>query len=235
VRSELEIVRDALEVQLTPAVGTGVLFEALDRWGRGVPETLEHVLEILRGPLAALLTERYSTAESRELVRKIEVRLGVATDALEVDVDFSEEEPQARTTQMAAVTAPVSVLVLSATQTFGERLLTVLGDDRVYPYTAADEAAFRHATFSTSPLLAIVDATNPPFVRPSALAAALRSLPDRTLAVVWAVDSDFGRELRARLEHKRIDAVYLERTEGIEPLLDLVLARFRVSSIPPPP
>lgn len=234
LRAEVQLVREALEGALAPAVATRVLFDALDRSGRGVPASPEEVLELVRGPLAAILEHRLGTDASDELVRSIEARVGALAGEVEVDVELDEED-ESRTSQMAAVPYPVSVVVVSASDELAARLLAAIGEARVHPHTARDEQGFRHATFSMSPLLAIVDCAHPS-IGARALAAALRGLPDRTLAVVWGEETPYGRDLRARLEADGARALFLDRAEGNGPLLDLVLSRFkRPSTIPPPP
>lgn len=232
LRAEVQIVREILEGALAPSLATAVLFDALDRWGRAIPVDSGEVLELVHGPLGAILAERLGPSERDALVRAIEERLATPGAELELEIDLEETE-ETRTTQMAAVPHPVSVLVASAAEGFAKRLLTAIGEERVYPHTVGDEASMRHATFSVSPLVAVVDASAPPDIRAPALAAALRGLPDRTLAMVWGEDTPYGRELRARLDGSRV--LFLARAEGIEPLLDVVLSRFeRLSSAPPP-
>jgi hypothetical protein len=240
----VQLVRETLESVLAPGVATATLFEALDAWGRGVPADVEQVLELVRGPLATLLRGRLGDDPANELLQAIEERLasrepeGGAEDideSVELDVEMPEDSVEA-TSQLAAFALPVSVLVVSASESFAQRLITVLGDDRVYPHTVSDEAAFRHATFSALPLIAVVDCLKPPAIRPPALAKALRGLPKQTVAVVWAAENDYGREARVRIGQSDRDVVFLDRKEGIEPLLDLVLSRFkRLSTVPPPP
>lgn len=235
LRAEVQLVREVLDSALAPSLATAVLFDALDRWGRGVPSSSDEMLELVRGPLAAILAQRLGAESRDQIVSSISERL-IALDgagALELDIDL-EDGDDSRTSQMAAVPHPVSVVVVSASDEFAGRLLTAIGDERVYPHTVSDEAAFRHATFSASPLLAIVDGAAPPSISAAALVAALRSLPDRTLAIVWGDETPYGREVRARIESAGDDALFLARSEGIEPLLDLVLSRFeRASSLPP--
>ena len=47
------------------------------------------------------------------------------------------------------------------------------------------------------------------------------------LPVLWASETPFGRSIAPQLEAAGVRLVTLERTHGIEPLLDLVLARYR--------
>jgi hypothetical protein len=216
-------------------MATAVLFDALDRWGRGVPASSDEMLELVRGPLAQILDQRLGVDTREQIVSAIEERLvGAGAGELELDIDLEDEE-DSRTAQMAAVPHPVSVVVVSANDEFAKRLLLAIGEDRVYPHTVSDEQAFRHATFSASPLLAIVDGAEPPSIPAPKLVAALRGLPDRTLAVVWAPETTYGREVRARMESAGDEALFLDRAEGIEPLLDLVLSRFKRASTMPPP
>ncbi len=233
LRAEVQLVREALEGALAPSVATRVLFDALDRSGRGVPSSAEEVLELVRGPLAEILEHRLGIDAAEEIVRSIEARVGALAAELEVDVEL-EEEDESRTSQMAAVPYPVSVVVVSTSDELAARLLAAVGEVRVHPHTASDEQSFRHATFSVTPLLAIVDCAAPA-IGARELTAALRGLPDRTLAVVWGEETSYGRELRARLESAGARALFLDRAEGNGPLLDLVLSRFkRASSMPPP-
>jgi hypothetical protein len=227
VRHDLQLVRDALERALAPAVATSVLFEALERSGRGTPTTREETIRLVRGSLAQILVERLGTREGGELIKTLGAKISIDE---EIRVDFEDFE-DGSTAQMMAVARPVTVLVASAAPAFGERLLVVLGEDRVYPMTVTDEAGLRHATFSAAPLVIVVDATKPPDVKPAALASVLRSLPKQTFALVWSQESDYGRELKQRLGKA---ALYLDRTEGIEPLLDVILSRYRQGTEPPP-
>ncbi len=229
---EVQWVREVLEGAMAPQMATAVLFEALER--SGVPEELDVLLAMVRGPLSELLDARLGPAHREAIVETIERRLGAGE--LELDVELADElEDESRTAQMDAVPHPVAVLVASADEAFAGRLLACLGDDRVYPHTVGDEAAFRHAAFSMSPLVAVIDAANPAAVPVAVLAAAVRALPDRTLPVVWDAGSDYARQLRAKLEGSERTTLFLDRSEGVEPLLDLVLCRFKSASSTPPP
>jgi len=252
VKAEVQLVREVLEGALAPAVATSVLFEALDRWDRGIPANAGEVLELVRGPLSDALRSKLDEAAAGELTATLEARLahGAAHSAvlepevdLEVEIDLEddlvspfvdEDQELTTTTQMSAVSHPVSVLVVSGDRQFGARFTATLGEDRVHTLTVEDESALRHATFSANPQIVVVDATAPPRIPPAELAAALRNLPDATLPVLWALETEYGRSTRELARESR--TLFLERREGIEPLLDLILSRFRkrTSSLPPP-
>ena len=262
MKAEVQLVREVLEGALAPAVATSVLFEALDRWDRGIPADAGEVLELVRGPLALALARKLDEDGASQLVAILEARLvqsapppsssDAASDSdfeVDVEIDLEEdlvspfvdaEDELTSTTQMAAVSHPVSVLVVSGELQFGLLLKATLGEDRVHTLTVKDDAALRHATFSANPQLVVVDATAPPNMRSDELAAALTRLPDATLPVLWALDTPFGRETRSQIQggHPQsggMRTLFLEREEGIEPLLDLILSRFRRRSTIPPP
>src|SRR5690606_4312995 len=102
-----------------------------------------------------------------------------------------------------------------------------LGDDRVRTVSVVDEITFRKAVFAYAPLIVLVDGTSPPSVDPRALTAMLRGLPVSAMPVLWGAESGWARAVVPGLEGAGIRLVTLTREEGIEPLLDLVLARFR--------
>jgi len=234
----VQLIRERLERVLAPRVATSVIFDALDRWDGGIPGTAEEVLEMVRGPLGAILLERLGPDESDAVVADLESRLrgpALEPDEVFVEIDVEEELDDSRTALMTSVPHPVSVLVAGSAPAFGELLVASLGEARVHVHGADDEPSLRHATFSANPLIVVVDATTPPEIAPSALAAAIRGLPDATLAVVWGEETPYGRETRARVESLGAEALYLPRREGIGPLLDLVLSRHRRASTVPPP
>lgn len=249
-KTDVQRLRAGLESALSPAVATAVLFDALDRWDRGIPADEAELRDLLHGPLSAILEERFGADRRDGLIAEVEARLDplaraegptdtTEDDALELEIDLDESEDDvddgARTAQMMAVPHPVSVLVVGRAEAFGERVLAAVGRERARVHTADDERSLRHATFSANPLIVVVDASAPPDIRPPELATALRGLPDATLAVVWAEDTEYGRETRLRVEHAGADVLFLPRTEGIDPLLDLILSRFaRAGTIPPP-
>jgi hypothetical protein len=113
-------------------------------------------------------------------------------------------------------------------------MLLAIGDERVYVSSVQDEGALRHATFSTNPMIVVVDAERPPSIEPHALAAALNGLPDATLSVVFAASTEYGRTVRAHLPDGA-STLFIERADGVEPLHDLVLSRHKSATVPPPP
>ena len=75
MKAEVQLVREVLEGALAPAVATSVLFEALDRWDRGIPADAGEVLELVRGPLALALARKLDEDGASQLVAILEARL----------------------------------------------------------------------------------------------------------------------------------------------------------------
>ncbi len=253
MQGEVQLVRETLEGIVEPSVATSVLFDSLSLWGRGIPQGASEVLELVRGPLRDMLHQRIGD-EAGPALAILEAQLLSITSAepsggdpgdedLEVDVelefdidlDDDDDENDTLTAQMVAVDQPVIVLVVAGYREFAQRLTAAIGVDRVHTVTVGDVGELRHAAFSTSPQIVVVDAAQPAAVAPSELARALKALPDATISFVWGEETQYGRELRSRLEQLAARSLFLARTEGIEPLLDLVLSRYKTATLPPPP
>lgn len=222
------MVREVLEGVVSPAVATSVLFEALEASGRPPPSTLDEMRLFAEGPLDAALRKRLRDGDAsqvRALVGELfERALGSDGGEVDIDVDLGDDDATA-TAQMSVVTRPVPVVVLSSTPHFADRLLACLGEDRVKSVAASDEATLSKGVFAYSALVVVIDAVSPARVDGAALAAALRRLPNGATTVIWGSETDHGNTLVDALVRGGASAITLARSEGIEPLLDLVLSR----------
>lgn len=227
------LLREALEGVVAPEIATALLFDALEISGSKPPRSLEETRSFAEQALAEAVRRKVRPEDASQILRIIDDLFARAIEgdgvAVDVEVDheaWGESDPTA-TTQMAVVQKPVPVVVLGASEAFAERLTACLGEDRVYAVAVVDEAAFRKAVFAYSPLIVLIDATSPAAVEPRALTAMLRGVPVSAMPVVWGSESGWARAVLPGLEDAGVPLVTLRREEGIEPLLDLVLARFR--------
>jgi hypothetical protein len=233
-RAEMILLREALEGVVAPEVATALLFDALEISGRKPPRTLEETRSFAEEALAEAVRAKVRPDEASQILRLIDdlFERAIEGDGVAIDVEVDEaawsdgDEPNA-TTQMAVVQKPVPVVVLGGGAAFAERLTACLGDDRVRAIGVVDEAAFRKAVFAYSPLIVLVDGTTPTAMAAEALTGALRSLPHSSMPVLWGAESEWSRAVLPGIESAGVPVVTLARSEGIEPLLDLVLARFR--------
>lgn len=225
------MVREVLEGVVSPTVATSLIFEALEAAGGPPPRSLEEMRAFADGPLGDAIQRRVRSedaSEMRSLVGRLFTR-AIETDgvAIDVDVDFgTESEDATATAQMVVVQKPVPVVVLSASNAFAERLVTCLGDDRVRAVPVSDEAGLQKQVFAYSALIVVIDGVAPAECAPSSVAATLRRLPDSATIVLWAAELEWSEGARPGLESAGRALVTLERGEGIEPLLDLVLSHF---------
>jgi hypothetical protein len=228
----MALLREVLENIVAPQTATALLFDALERSGRGPPSTLEDARTFAQNALADAIRGRVRPDEASQIIRLIDefFARAIENDGLAIEVDVTEtgehDDPSA-TAQMAVVQKPVPVVVFEATGAFAERLTACLGEDRVFAVVTVDETSLRKAVFCYAPLVLVVDGVSPPpDVDPLALAAVLRGLPHASLPVLWGSETRWGRELLEVVEPAGVKLVTLDRREGIEPLLDLVLAHF---------
>lgn len=235
LREEVHVVREVLEGALPPEVATAAMFAALHNWKEGVPRSPEDVLEMCRGPLSDILVKRVGEDVKDEVIRRLEQVLlqgnRAGTDIpLDVDIDLEGMEGEPSITMIMPIVwrEPVSILVVSAKDTFAARLEASLGASRVHASTVGDANGLRRAMFSESPLLVLVDATHPSVADPAELGVAIGDLPDNVLCVIWDRSSDYGHSVEVVLEATSVQPVGLRKDEGISPLLDLVLSRYKV-------
>lgn len=232
-RAELVMVREALEGVVSPTIATTLLFEALEASGKPPPGSLEEMRAFATGPLDDAVRKRMRDSDASQIRERVGLLFNRALDGdvmdVDVDVDFAgqdgEEADGTATAQMMVVSRPVPVVVLSGRSEFAERLVVCLGEDRVKTIAVTDEAALSKAVFAYSALIVVLDGASPVKVDGAVLAAALRRLPNGATTIIWASETEGGIALSASLESAAAAAVTLGRTDGIEPLLDLILSR----------
>jgi len=231
-RAELTIVREVLEGVVSPTVATAVLYEALEQSKSAPPQSLEEMRAFAKGPLDSAVRRKIRSEDAEELAGHLDMMFSRAIegDGIAVDVDFEDGDPESSdvtaTAQMTVVKRPVPVLVLSGQPDFPERLVACLGLDRVHAVAVHDPGGLTRATFAEQPLFVLIDASGPVPIDELVLVGALLRLPDSTTPVLWASESRAGQDLIRRAEREGVPMVSLARSEGIEPLLDLVLSRF---------
>lgn len=237
---EIVLIREALEGFLTPEVATAILFDSL-ALVPGPPKSLEDARSFVGGALTTIMSRRLRPDEVATItpaVREI-IDAAIARDGLDVDIEFdplmsdagvsgegAEAAGSTETQQMSTITRPVPVVVVSESPLFGDRLALCLGEDRVYTTTVGSAAALRKSLFALSPMLVVLDGSAAVGLDIDALSDVLRGFPDNVVAVLWAGETEWGQRLLAHAPRKP-GVVTLERGEGIEPLCDLVLSRFR--------
>lgn len=226
------MVREALEGLVSPTVATSLLFEAIEAAG-AAPETVDEMHAFARGPLDSAVRRRFTDDVASELGMQFE-RLFARAQAGDLDIDVEvDSEDGTATAQMPVVRRPVPVVVLAGVPTMSERLVSCLGEDRVHATHVATVGDLVRETFARAPLLVLVDLERPTADPVSEVVPALTRLPDATVAVIWCGAGTARESLLERASALGCSPVVLDRREGIEPFLDLVLSRFVRASEPP--
>jgi hypothetical protein len=234
---EIVLIREALESFIAPEAATAIIFDALAR-SPAPPRNLHEARTFVTGPLSDVVGRRVRPDEVTSIIRimKDVIDSAIERDGVDVEVELdplasTPGESATDTQQMSTITRPVPVVVLAGSSTFADRLALCLGEDRVYTTTVSSAAALRKALFAQFPMLVVFDATAIGEVQAEAVVEVLRGFPDSVVPVLWAGETPWGERLvnlSLRQTRSRAAAlVTLDRREGIEPLCDLVLSRFR--------
>lgn len=219
---------------LPEQVASSVMLRALQQHGGNLPQGRDEVLSLVRGPVREVLLQRVHSDVCEQVLERLERALSDVDPAQDasMDIDIDLDDAQEQTAVMPrAWREPVSVVVVASGNTLAQRLEASLGRDRVRITIARNASGLRHATFSQTPLIVVLDASEAPRVAPAELGRAMRDLPETMVGIVWARELSFGRAVEPGLEGT--DTLLLAQDEGYEPLLDLILARYKGDSIPP--
>lgn len=158
-----------------------------------------------------------------------ETRTGARATDLELKIDSEipmdfEHDPQATERLQFAGRRSVPVVAVAATESL-ERSLRGELRQSFSCRTVRSDAELRKAAFSDAPLLVIVDASDPPRSDVRALAIAIQKLPNNVVTVIWGSERRFGTTLLAALEGTKARLVRVPKSEGLDPLLDLIASR----------
>jgi hypothetical protein len=214
----VHVIREALECVLAPEVASAVFFESLNG-PAGVPETKDEVVLMVRGPLYSALIERVGSDEAGLVIQRILTTL----EPMQSNTVRRSREEDA-TVAVPKDKRPVKVRVLSAGTGFATRLRYVLGPARVEVEQTANAESLV-GDQAAGPALVIIDATDFPPQGAQAIVQSLRELPPSTTRVLWASELPFGQRCREAFLAESAEVLSLARSEGIEPLLDVIRSR----------
>lgn len=229
-RAEIVLLREALEGFVAPEVATAILFDALAR-SEEPPGSLHELRAFVQGPLSQVVQARVRGGDVTQIIRLVEsvIDAAIDRDGVDVEVDFDPTASASgidggATKPLSTMSMPVPVVVLASHGNFAARLQLCLGDDRCYAVRADSPTALRKALFAQAPLVTVLDGMGNEGSDPDEAAEVLRGAPHDVVPVLWAGDTPWGQRVRAQVPRRLVS---LERSEGIEPLCDLVLSRFR--------
>jgi hypothetical protein len=236
LRPEIRLLHEVLEGAMTRPVAARLVFEALGDCR--VPESIDDLLAFAQGPLAIRLVAYLGATPAEEmttrLVRLLERRKRTGSFS-DLEITLAPDDETAPTRAVAvAVDDPVPVMVVGGTYELSLLLDVVLGDDFASVTPCRDAAEIRRLTFAELPFVVVVDGESPPD-DPIGVAGALADMPASVVRVIWAADAPAAAPVARALVARGGYAVQVSRSDGIDPLLDLLKSRRRVSGAPTPP
>lgn len=235
-RPELRLVREHLESVLSPSLAASALFEALGAAGGRMPETARDTVFLVEGPLRAVLEERLRPGEVDAVVADV---LTALAPALASEASAPPTPPLRGDTTLevplSQVGEAVRLVVLSADETFATQIEGALGSARVSAVTLRSATALGRVIQVpvTSPEVLVVDASRFPPIEPAELARALEQVADTVPRVIWGSDLPYGAAVIREIAERKGRVTPFDRSEGVEPVLDLVRSRAgRISGLP---
>jgi hypothetical protein len=212
-------IRATLEARFPRQAASSILFEALALHGGPVPQTMEEIRALVNGALARTLSAHVGDGDARTMVHAIETLLEKPPPAMLTP----PPETGDRTRTVPTASRPVDVAVIAGGRAFADRLALVLGPRRVAPRQLSDPRLI--ASSKEPPAIVVLDATDFTASPPDVIARVLLRLPVTTVRAIWAAELPYGRSLSEVLSRSAVPHSTLHRSEGIEPLLDLIRAR----------
>ena len=238
----MRLLREALEGVVSRTLVTPILFEALEPYGNLLPTGADGLLDMVRGPLAEVVSRRIGGVEADEVVRRAERLIAAARGGL----DAPKQSAAASEPLRALSTAPppptgrdrdatalvptardaVTVVVVASGGGLAMRLTAALGSRRVAPVVRGSLVSIRdQVAGNDAPNILLVDATDFPPITADELGLAMRRGPSTMIRAIWGADSPYGRGLVAAAHAGALSVLALERAHGVDPLLDLIRSR----------
>jgi hypothetical protein len=222
--SFLRRVREWLgSVSSSPEEIERIVTEATVDWGGRDLETRPDQLTFVDGPLAGAVSRALSPQSALRALRTI--GSAVATESKgdrATPVYLADDRVTGRIP--LSVDRRVPVLVVAQSDSTANRLSVLLGEERARVEGAHDRLTFV-AGLAEHPQVVVIDATDPLPLGPEQIVSFIeRGLP-HAFWIVWGKDRDLGRALDVRLRAHTQPHVMLSETDGLGPIIDVVLSR----------
>lgn len=215
------MIREVLEGMLHADMAGTVLFDALERAGEE-PTTREGWIDFVAGPLGEAVAERTSDDERDLVVARITQILGSIRESQ------PDERPsrrsQAPTHRFPTMSGPTRMLIFAGSHRLGRRLKSALGA-QCAPVVFEALPRMNELAHDFEPQMLVVDLTDPPSSGLDELVAqASRNLGPDVLVLIWDEGSRIGQALSEAFEQSGRRVSWIDRREGVNPLLDLIRA-----------
>lgn len=215
---EVVVVREVMEGVLAPALARSILLGALDRLG-DPPEGPLEWMTFVQTTLRDEIQTRVGGAESAEIVDQVSGILRSIAPSEPAPPPREREE----TSRFDRRSGPARVLVAASSSRLARILKVALGSD-VVTMGIRNMRSFDEIVHDFRPGLFVVDLTDPAEIEIGALAASLHQVPEQTIVLVWDEGTEQGRTVSETLAARDRRVAWVDRREGVDPLLDHIRA-----------
>lgn len=213
------VIREVLEGTLAPEVAAVALFTALEAVDPD-PHTRSEWAEFVRAPLREAVRNRCGDEMARDIAARILVILGGHDEPPEGQ--GKKRRSQAPTSKFPTTDGPIRMLIVAASPKLARLLKGALGS-RVAPMILSDPRRMAVFVDDFDPMLVLVDLTNPPR-HVESLPKLSKSLEDSVITAIWDEGSAEGKALTESYEREGRRWMWVDRREGVDPLIDLIRA-----------
>lgn len=219
----LQRVREWLKaVSSSPEEIERILTEAAVDWAGRDLDTRTDQLGFVDGPLASAVSRTLAPQAALKALRTIGTAVALETAAEGEGSSVVDDRITGRIPIPRTRTVPV--LVIGQSDATTNRLSVLLGDDRAQVIHASDKLTVV-AGLAEHPLVVVIDATDPTALSVEQLVGFVdRGLP-HAFWVLWGAGRDLGVALAPRLRTLKHPTLAIDDTDGLGPILDVVLSR----------
>ncbi|MEM9072300.1 MAG: hypothetical protein AAGE52_27580 [Myxococcota bacterium] len=214
---ELTVIREVLEGMLAPKVAAAVLFSALDSM-QEEPLDRNAWVGFVNGPLRDTLRSRAGEELANDLLGRIGMILGTQAEPAQ----RPQRRSQAPTSRFRTTQGPARVLVVAASGRLARLLKASLGS-QIVPMVLNDPRRLDAFIKDFEPTLLLADVTDPVRFLPS-LPKLSKPLDSDVIAVIWDEETPTGEGLNEGFDAEGRRCVWVNRQEGIDPIVDLIRA-----------
>ncbi|MBW2463996.1 MAG: hypothetical protein JRH11_20275 [Deltaproteobacteria bacterium] len=220
--SGLLLVREVLEEAIESTTASALLFDALEvDANEHLPRSVDELFAFVRGPLRIVVGRRLHDGDPAQVIADIEDAIQAAVEGrLRPTV---EGRP---TLEIFVGTGPVRVLVLSKSSGVAIRLRASLGGLQINVANAATPKEAAALTEDLDPVVVIIDALAPVGGVDEVLDY-VQTLPATTTTLLWGEEQPIGRQIELRAVERGVNLTTVERSEGVQPVLDVIRSRHR--------
>ncbi len=211
---EIVVVREVLEGMLAPDLAQSLLFAALDSI-QVEPRGRDGWLAFAEGPLYREIDRKVGAHLATEVLDQLTAILGRPTPPPQRDSSTTNEYDRRE--------GPTRVLVVASQPHLARSLKGALGP-MVSAMSLAEPESLLDVIQAVGPAILLVDLTDELTMSSAILRAGVIVLPPKSIVLLWDEGTEAGETLRTELRGCGRPVAWVDRREGVQPLLDHIRA-----------